>query len=268
MEDQTLNFTFSWLLLLPVIAAILIFQGTWLDDGKSANGRPKKYQRRLRAKILIHRALIINLLLATFFVYTSSLTILPDIAQGLLLTVILMLPVFAYLLIVVFKWPDNKKTPSTESRKRSSDLEQGRSEQATQTQDAQAENIALAKDTALSESATALSKAEQETIPTTSYSELTDMIASLQNEKVKLQKLVIAQRAVINTEKQRFQKAQALTKNALLVMRRTKEGAQVAIRVARSERHERLRLEVDHANVCRQLENERPARQVKETANY
>ena len=268
MEDQALSFTFTWLLLLPVIAAALIFQGTWLDDGKSAKGRPKRYQRRLTAKILIHRTLIVNLLLATFFVYTSSLTILPDIVQGLLLTAILMLPVFAYLLFVVFKWPNNKKMPSTQSRRRSSDLEQSTSEPATQTQNVLTEDSALAKDAELLNSNNALSKTDQETIPTASNSELTDLIASLRNDKIKLQKLVIAQRAMINFEKQRFQKAQALSKNAVMLMRKTKEGARVALRVARSERHERLRLEADNAKVYRQLENERPATPAKESANY
>ena len=256
MEDQVFNFTFSWLLLLPVIAGILIFQGTWLDDGKSANGRPKKYQRRLRAKILIHRTLIVNLLLATFFVYTSSLTILPTVVQGLLLTVLLMLPVFVYLLIAVFKWPANKKTPLPQSPAHSADLKQGESAAATQTRNAVAEEMES------SESDNTLSKTGQETIPATSYSELADRVASLQNDKIKLQKLVTAQRSVINLEQQRFKKAQTLTKNAILIMRRSKAGAQVAIRVAKSERNERLRLEADNAKGQRQMENTRPERHI------
>ena len=262
MEEQAFSFTFSWLLLLPVIAGVLIFQGTWLEDGKSANGRPKKYQRRLRAKILIHRTLIVNLLLATFFVYTSSLTILPTIVQGLLLTVLLMLPVFAYLLIAVFKWPTNKKKPLPQPLAHSSDLKQGESEASTQTQNA------VAVEMESSEADNFSSRADQEAIPATSYSELSDRVARLQNDKIKLQKLVIAQKSVINFEQQRFKKAQALSKNALLIMRKAKDGAHIAIRVAKNERTERLRLEADNAKAQRQLENTRLERHINETANY
>ena len=286
MEDQALDFTFSWLLLLPVIAGILTLQGTWLDDGKSAKGRPKRYQRRLTAKILIHRTLIVNLLLATFFVYTSSLTFLPDVAQGVLLTVILMLPVFAYLLIVVFKWPGNKKTLPAKSGTSSTDLEQSKLKPVLQAQNALSETNALAEtnalvedsslaevnvlagDTALTESAKALSEPDQQTLSATNHNELTESIASLQNEKIKLQKLIVAQKAVINAEKRRFQKAQALSKNALVVMHRARERAQVAIRVAKNERHERLRLKADNSKLCRQLENVQTPRQIKESVNY
>lgn len=262
MEDQAFSFTFSWLLLLPVFAGVLILQGTWLDNDKIPNRRPKKYQRRLRARILIHRTLIVSLLLATFIVYISSLTILPTIVQGLLLTVLLMLPVFAYLLITVFKWPANKRTPLPQSLAHSYDLKQGESQAATQT------HVAVTEEMESSELDNTFSRIGQETIPATSYSELADRVASLQNDKINLQKLVIAQRSVINFEQQRFQKAQALTKNAILIMRRTKAGAEVAIRVAKSERNERLRLEADNAKGQRQFKNTRPGRHIKETANY
>lgn len=292
MEGQFLNLSFSWLLLLPLIAGVLIFQGAWLDDGISARGRPKKYQRRLKAKILIHRALIINLLLATFFVFTSSFTVLPDIVQGLLLTAVLTLPVLIYLLFIVYKWRFKKKLPAGDSAARSElassriqstgtpqvslpgvgslTLERSTTEATTQTRSVESLQAKPLEnhygDSSIEKSVQPLTN--QETTPAPSYKELTEMVVSLQKKELKLEKLVIAQKAVINTEKQRNQKAQLLAQNAMMLMSKTKEGARVAIRVAQQERKERLRLAADTAKEGRQLENGPSPTHVKNTANH
>lgn len=292
MEGQFLNFSFSWLLILPLIAGVIIFQGVWLDDGISARGRPKKYQRRLKAKILIHRALIISLLLATFFVFTSSFTVLPDIVQGLLLTAVMMLPVLIYLLFIVFKWPFKKKLPTGDSVARSElassaiqstgtsqvplpnvgtpARERNTIEATTQTRSVESLQVNTLEnhynDSSIEKSVQR--STNQATIPAPSYEELAEMILSLQKKELKLERLVITQKTVIDIEKQRNQKAQLLTRNAMTLMSKAKEGARVAIRVAQHERKERLRLEAGNANKGRQLENGPTPTHAKNTANH
>ena len=306
LEDQIVSLNISWLLLLPAIAAILIFQGTWLDNGTSARGRPNKYQRRLRARVLIHRALIVNLLLASFIVSRSSLTVLPNIVQGLLLTVILMLPVWVYISAVVLKTPVKKRLHATDTSKQqelsrsTSQATDSASSDHTLSVDEQMHNIdrsvghvdigadkfagssderapqsklhaAKPEQNAIAqkivESDHALRTSNQETMPATSSGELTEMVMGLQKDKIKLQKLVIAQKAVIDTERQRSQKAQVMTQDAMTVMRKAREGARVAIRVAQRERRERLRLGADNAKIRKQLENAMSAKHNKESAN-
>ena len=303
LEEQLLSLKFSWLLLLPAMAAILIFQGTWLDNGTSARGRPKKYQRRLKAKVLIHRALIVNLLLAGFIVSRSSLAVLPEIVQALLLTVILTLPVLLYLLIAVFKWKPKKALPAVETLK-PQELSRN-TRQATDTDsfddtvsveeqmhnidrsiehvDIGADKLARSTDDRgpqstlhapklehnaiaqkMVESDHALRTTDQKAIAATSYGELTQVVAGLQRDRVKLQKLVIAQKAVIETEKQRNQKAQV---KAQETMHKVMEGARVAIRIAQRERRERLRLGADNEKMRRQLENAMSAKRNKDSAN-
>ena len=94
------------------------------------------------------------------------------------------------------------------------------------------------------------------------------MVAKLQKDKIKLQNLVIAQKAVIDIEKENNNKAQAVVQNAIANMRKAKGGASVAMRVARSERSERLRLEADNATIRRQLESDLPAEYIKEPAEH
>lgn len=314
LDEQLRRLTFSWLLLLPTIAAILIFQGTWLNNGKSARGRSNSYQRRLKAKVLIHRSLIVNLLLAAFIVSRSSLTVLPGIVQGLLVTVILMLPVLVYLFTVVLKVKVKTTPPAIETleqKNRASEQPEMASNSVevsesvfdhTQSVEEQMHNIdrsvdhvdigaeeladnsddralqsklqapeseqnELAVIRKMSISNHAPLGADQETMPAISHGELTEMVAGLQKDKIKLQKLVIAQKAVIETEKQLRQNANVMTHDAMTVLRRTRDGARVAIRVARQERRERLRFEADNAKVRRQLENAMSAIRNKESVN-
>ncbi len=352
---------FSGLLLLPAIAAILIFQGTWLDNGFAARGRPKKYQRRLKAKVLIHRSLIVSLLLATFIVFTSTLTVLSQFVQGLLVTVLLMLPVLAYLLLAylfteVLKWRGDKTLPavntfeqhvlqsSTEPAKHTAlvrqigtarpTFKQGTSELATQFHDVEPRQVTPLKklgngssnedsDSVINhtlnldeqmdnidrsvdhadigveglldnrdfsapstvththiprqntlaaaqdhfESDLALRTADQQTSPTTQYGELTEMVMRLQNEKIKLQKLTIAQKAIIETERQRNQKSQMMAQDAMTVMRSARKKANDAIKIARHERRKRQRLEADYAKARVQIENAMSARRIMKSAN-
>lgn len=352
---------FSGLLLLPAIAAILIFQGTWLDNGFAARGRPKKFQRRLKAKVLIHRSLIVSLLFATFIVFTSTLTVLSQLVQGLLVTVLLMLPVLAYLLLAylfteVLNWRGEKTPPavntfeqhvlqnsteparhmahSFQSGKQSPTFKHGIPELATQFHDVEPHQVTPLKklgngsseehsDSAIDhtlnldeqmdsidrsvdhadigaealadisefsvpssvshthvprqntlaaaqedfESDLALRTADQETSPITQYGELTKMVVRLQNEKIKLQKLTIAQKAMIETERRRNQKSQVMAQDAMTVMRSARKKANDAIKIARYERRKRQRLEADYAKARVQIENAMSAKRIMKSAN-
>ena len=341
----------SSIVVLPAIAVILALQGTWLDNGTAGRGQSKKPQRKAKAKVLIHRALIITLLVATLIVFKSSLTVLPDIVQGFVVTAILMLPVLIYLfftyLLTLVSSALVKTTPSTidtfrqtelqyvaqvpQSNASSSIREQDMSKSAIQTRaietldgqendlssevtssvfdqtlsvDSQMRNIDSAMDHLdigadkvsgssnnraphgnLNELETrqrtleaaqdmfesdlaALRTVRQDTVPATSSGgDLPEMISSLQKDNIKLQKLVIAQKAVIETEKRRTKRAKVLTQDALTVMRRAREQAGVSIRVTRSERRERLRLEADNAKVRKRLENATSAQRVIQHVN-
>ena len=88
-----------------------------------------------------------------------------------------------------------------------------------------------------------------------SYGELTELVAGLHKDKIRLQKLVIAQKAVLDAEKQSHQKTRVLAKDAMTVMRKARDGQRVAEKLARRERSERKRLEADYVKVRKQLEN-------------
>ena len=88
-----------------------------------------------------------------------------------------------------------------------------------------------------------------------SYGELTELVAGLHKDKIRLQKLVIAQKAVLDAEKQSHQKTRVLAKDAMTVMRKARDGQRVAEKLARRERSERKRLEADNVKMRKQLEN-------------
>lgn len=93
------------------------------------------------------------------------------------------------------------------------------------------------------------------TLPAKSNQELTAMVASLQSDKMKLQKLVIAQKAVIESEKQSHDQTRVMADDAVIIMRRAREGQRTAQKIARRERAERTRLEQDNAKLKKQLQN-------------
>ena len=190
---------------------------------------------------------------------------------GWLLTAILMIPVLIYLSTVVLKTPVKTTRPAVDKigrQKLESDgLEtHSRTIESPQVETRQAEPVKKCDDDSSvkhssSVSDHTLSVKEQmhgsttlhNTILTTSFGELTDMVSGLQNDKLKLQKLVITQKAVMDTLRQRYQKAQVMTQDGLAAMRKDRAVARAALRVARRERDERLRLEADNAEIRKQL---------------
>ena len=94
-----------------------------------------------------------------------------------------------------------------------------------------------------------------ENLPARSSTELAEMVVRLRSDKMKLQKLVIAQKAVIDAEKQAHERTRVVVKDAISVMRHARHGQRIAEKIARRERAERQRLEKDFDKVKRQLDN-------------
>ena len=113
--------------------------------------------------------------------------------------------------------------------------------------------ISMARDSIRSGSE--LTKSNGDNLLARSYGELTELVAGLHKDKIRLQKLVIAQKAVLDAEKQSHQKTRVLAKDAMSVMRKAREGQRIAEKLARRERSQRKRLEEDYVNVRKQLDN-------------
>lgn len=94
-----------------------------------------------------------------------------------------------------------------------------------------------------------------ENLPAKSRIELSEMVVRLRNDKMKLQKLVIAQKSVIDSEKQAHERTRVVVKDAISVMRHARHGQRIAEKIARRERAERQRLEKDYVKVRRALDN-------------
>lgn len=88
------------------------------------------------------------------------------------------------------------------------------------------------------------------------------MVTQLHKEKIRLHKLVIAQKAVIESEKLSHEKTRVLAKDAVTIMRRARKGQEFAEKIARRERSERQRLESDNVKLQRQLKNALSTRRV------
>lgn len=113
--------------------------------------------------------------------------------------------------------------------------------------------IAVARDAILEEPG--IPDYSTENLPARSRVELSEMVVRLRNDKMNLQKLVIAQKAVIDSEKQAHQRTRVVVKDAISVMRHARHGQRIAEKIARRERAERLRLEKDYVKVRRALDN-------------
>ncbi len=113
--------------------------------------------------------------------------------------------------------------------------------------------IAIAREGILEEPA--IKDYAQENLPARSSTELAEMVVRLRSDKMKLQKLVIAQKAVIDSEKQAHERTKVVVKDAISVMRHARHGQRIAEKIARRERAERQRIEKDFDKVKRQLDN-------------
>ena len=76
--------------------------------------RSRRYRQRARAKVLFFRCLVAALLIATFITKVRSIASLQPIAQGLLITAALMLPVALIALYMRSQAKTQGKARSTE----------------------------------------------------------------------------------------------------------------------------------------------------------
>ena len=102
--------TYSSLLLLPLFAVFIALLGTWLDKDHVVKFRSETSQRRHKAKVLIHRWLIVTSLLSTVVVFGTSYNELTDLTQGVILAATMMVPVLVYICIVTLKAPPDTTT--------------------------------------------------------------------------------------------------------------------------------------------------------------
>lgn len=423
---------FSSLLLLPALALILLIQGTWLKNTDSHWIRSDSYKRNLKAKVLLHRALIVSLLIGTAVAFMSPFAQLHVLLQGLLVTLLLMIPVLLYLWIVRLKAPAEKPAlslyeklrqdkdqdfsdspprtardidtaPITKNRTAitSDDFQTGHlSRPARMSQnsssiagklnrvaatdqsvppidmsaiDASTVDVLLTdidnanvlessttkttkttkkklgsqplanktldthgeepvyeeagpmldetlqfdmtlsmeeqlynidnsieyidigvEESANSDDAGAPENADikhsddqalnatlktadtelashtekQETMPAVLYGELTKKLSVLQKDKTRLQKLVIAQKALIDSEVLSRRKSQVMAQDAMNILRRVREGERHTRKIARNEQRKRQRLEADNASLAKQLKNALSTRRIKEDSEF
>ena len=357
----------TWLFLLPIIALVVAFQGTWLESGRKHKHRSRKFKRRHNAIVWTHRALIAALPVAAIIAFLSPVEFPPAFVQGVILTALFMAPVILLLLLPALRvsedrskpastlfagsqsdgkvkqrvekrptpdisaarvhkrqhvdlWlekPDRDATSTQESdlltsgnrlyasvdqtspngrlnNDRPDDADSGLDETLSLDQTLSLEEqmaniddavlhldlgldgytdiysdpvddgltdhdratnaaISMARDSIRSGSE--LTRSSGDKMLARSYGELTELVAGLHKDKIRLQKLVIAQKAVLDAERQSHQKTKVLAKDAMTVMRKARDGQRIAEKLARRERNKRKRVEADYIKVRKQLEN-------------
>lgn len=85
--------------------------------------------------------------------------------------------------------------------------------------------------------------------------QISSLVTSLKEEKGKLQKLVIAQHAVIESEREASTRNRGLARDAIKIMQGARKHQKMAEKMARRERTERQRLELEYKKVSVALSN-------------
>ncbi|MFK7996419.1 MAG: hypothetical protein AB8B87_19930 [Granulosicoccus sp.] len=85
--------------------------------------------------------------------------------------------------------------------------------------------------------------------------QISDLVATLRKDKGRLQKLVIAQQASIESERHAHDQTRVLTRDAIKIMRNARTAQKQAEKLARRERTERKRLEQEYKKVSSALRN-------------
>jgi len=88
-----------------------------------------------------------------------------------------------------------------------------------------------------------------------SNQEIVKLVSSLRKDRSRLQKLVIAQHASIEFERQSHDKTRTLTRDSIKIMRSARDSQKQAEKVARRERTERQRIEQKYRKVAAALRN-------------
>ena len=88
-----------------------------------------------------------------------------------------------------------------------------------------------------------------------STSEVTQLVTNLRQSKMRLQKLVIAQQAAMDTERRAHDQSRTVARDAIKIMRDSRQAQKTAEKLARRERTERQRIELKYKEVAGALEN-------------
>ncbi len=88
-----------------------------------------------------------------------------------------------------------------------------------------------------------------------STSEVTQLVTNLRQSKMRLQKLVIAQQAAMETERRAHDQSRTVARDAIKIMRDSRQAQKVAEKLARRERTERQRIELKYKEVAGALDN-------------
>jgi len=97
--------------------------------------------------------------------------------------------------------------------------------------------------------------ASKEELAAMTTGELNSLVTTLQKDKGRLQKLVIAQHAVIESERESHNRSRDVARDAIRIMRDAQSGQRMAEKVARRERTERQRVEREYERVANVLQN-------------
>lgn len=85
--------------------------------------------------------------------------------------------------------------------------------------------------------------------------EINQLVTTLTKDKLRLQKLVIAQQAAIESERQSHDKSRTVARDAIRIMRDARDAQKMAEKLARRERTERKRIEQQYKSVASALDN-------------
>jgi len=92
-------------------------------------------------------------------------------------------------------------------------------------------------------------------LSTMSTGEISNLITSLRIDKTRLQKLVIAQQSAIESERTAHDQSRIVARDAIKIMRDAREGQKLAEKIARRERAQRQRVELQYRKVEKALNN-------------
>lgn len=88
-----------------------------------------------------------------------------------------------------------------------------------------------------------------------STGEIAQLVTSLRKDKGRLQRLVIAQQASLDSERQAHDRSRIMTRDAIKIMRDSRNAQKHAEKLARRERTERQRIEQEYKKVKHVLQN-------------
>lgn len=104
---------------------------------------------------------------------------------------------------------------------------------------------------------TATSHADTADLSELTHHEVTQLVSILKKDKRRLHRLVIAQKAAIDSERRAHDRSRTVARDAIKIMRDSRESQKQAEKMARRERTQRKRLELEYKKVSNALDNAR-----------